>query len=223
MKKYVIIVAGGTGERMNSEIPKQFLLLNELPVLMRTILAFYNHDSNIDIILVLPEDHILYWKNICPQYNFTVKHRIVHGGQTRFHSVKNGLELVSHKQSLVAVHDGVRPLVSQATIQTCFDTAAIFGNAVPVVEIFESLRVLENNLNKSIDRTNLRIIQTPQVFKADQILGAYLQEFLLDFTDDASVIESTGKSIHLVSGNRENIKITTAQDLIIASALIEKF
>lgn len=221
MKKYVIIVAGGSGERMQSEIPKQFLLLNGLPILMRTLVAFYNFENQIQIILVLPEEHIEYWKNLCTEFNFRVDHKVTAGGKTRFHSVKNGLAFVTERDNLVAIHDGVRPLVSQSLLQTCFDTAAIMGNAIPALEINESLRLLTPAGNQTLNRTNVKLIQTPQVFKTEHIIRAYGQDYQESFTDDASVVESTGEKIHLVPGTSENIKITTSHDLNIASFLLQ--
>ena len=220
MKKYVIIVAGGAGERMQSEIPKQFLLLNGLPVLMRTLVAFYNFENQIQIVLVLPDKHVEYWKNLCKEFNFQINHLLVAGGKTRFHSVKKGLAVVTEQDSLVAIHDGVRPLISHSVIQTCFDTAAIMGNVVPAIEITESVRILIPEGNQALNRSDVKLIQTPQVFRAEMILKAYSQDYKESFTDDASVVENTGEKIHLVPGNRENIKITTSLDLTIASSLL---
>ena len=220
MKKYVIIVAGGAGERMQSEIPKQFLLLNGLPVLMRTLVAFYNFENQIQIVLVLPDKHVKYWKNLCKEFNFQINHLLVAGGKTRFHSVKKGLAVVTEQDSLVAIHDGVRPLISHSVIQTCFDTAAIMGNVVPAIEITESVRILIPEGNQALNRSDVKLIQTPQVFRAEMILKAYSQDYKESFTDDASVVENTGEKIHLVPGNRENIKITTSLDLTIASSLL---
>lgn len=221
MKKYAIIVAGGSGERMQSEIPKQFLLLNGIPVLIRTLVAFYNYENQIQIILVLPEKHMEYWKTLCIEFNFLVEHKLIAGGKTRFHSVRNGLAEITDTESLVAVHDGVRPLVSQSVIQSCFETARFMGNAVPAIEISESVRILTPQGNQPLNRSDIKLIQTPQVFKAEVILKAYRQDYNEAFTDDASVVENIAEKIHLIPGNKENIKITNAQDLIIASALLE--
>ncbi len=220
MRKYVIIVAGGSGKRMNTEIPKQFLLLNGLPVLMRTIYAFHNFENSIDIILVLPVQHIELWKTLCGQYNFTIEYKIAKGGKTRYQSVKNGLACVNVFESLIAVHDGVRPLVSRDLIQRCYETAAIKGNAIPVIEINDSMRIIIGQNNKPLARSEIRIVQTPQVFKFSQIFEAYQSEFKDTFTDDASVVEANGNIINLVHGISENIKITRNQDLTIASALL---
>lgn len=221
MKKYAIIVAGGSGERMQSEIPKQFLLLNGLPVLMRTLVAFYNFENQIQIILVLPEKHMEYWKTLCNEFNFRIEHMLVAGGKTRFQSVKNGLAEITDTESLVAIHDGVRPLVSQSVIQTCFETAKLMGNAVPAIEITESLRMLTPGGNQPLNRSDVKLIQTPQIFRAEVIIKAYRQNYMESFTDDASVVENLEENIHLIPGNKENIKITNAQDLILASALLE--
>lgn len=221
MTKYVIIVAGGSGQRMQSDIPKQFHLLNGLPVLMRTMVAFFNFENNIQIILVLPGEHIEDWKNLCLQFNFQLEHKIVPGGKTRFDSVKNGLAEISNTDSFIAIHDGVRPIVSQSLIQLCFDTAALTGNAIPAIEVNESVRLITSLGNQPLPRNDVKLVQTPQVFRAEQILKAYRQDYKETFTDDASVVESLGEKIHLVPGNRENIKITTQQDMVIASALLQ--
>jgi 2-C-methyl-D-erythritol 4-phosphate cytidylyltransferase len=221
MTKYVIIVAGGAGKRMQSDLPKQFLLLNGIPVLMRTMVPFFNFDNQIQIILVLPEEHMDYWKNLCVEFNFQLDHKIVAGGETRFRSVKNGLTEITDTGSLVAVHDGVRPLVSQSLIQTCFETAELMGNAVPAMEISESLRILTPEGNQLLNRSEVKLIQTPQIFRAEQILKAYRQDYKETITDDASVVENMGEKIHIVPGNRENIKITTLHDMVIASALLQ--
>ena len=224
MKKYAIIVAAGSGNRMNTETPKQFLLLNKLPVLMHTISAFCKYDKNIELILVLSENKLKYWEQLCKKHHFTVKHTIVKGGETRFHSVKNALSRVpgtSSTDELIAIHDGVRPLVSKATIERCYDTALKLGNAVPAVDVIESIRIIEHNTNKAVDRSKYKLIQTPQVFQGKLIKQAYEQKFIPQFTDDASVIEAAGHKINLVEGNRENIKITTDLDLLFARILIK--
>ncbi|MFN8255344.1 MAG: 2-C-methyl-D-erythritol 4-phosphate cytidylyltransferase [Bacteroidales bacterium] len=222
MQKYVIIVAGGRGNRFNSAVPKQFVKLLNLPVLMHTILAFYNYSPSIKIIIVLPEDQFKYWEKLCLKYNFSIPHRVVNGGVHRFHSVKNGLSLVG-KNSLVAVHDGVRPLIDAKTIDECFKMAENEGNAIPVVEPVDSIRELMNDgSNKVVDRQKFRLIQTPQVFKSDLIQLAYKQEYNNSFTDDAGVFETCFPgTIKLVEGNRQNIKITTPEDLIYAKAILK--
>ena len=214
MRKTVIIVAGGKGKRMSSDVPKQFLLIEGLPVLMHTIEAFYRYDETIQIIVVLPESEHSRWQNLCREHKFTVPHEVVGGGQERFHSVKNGLEKATG--DIIAVHDGVRPLVSVELIERCFSAAAIHKAIVPVTEIVDSLRILENGKNRILDRNICKIVQTPQVFEARILKKACLQEYNKNFTDDASVVEKSGEKITLVEGERQNIKITTPADLKIA-------
>ena len=220
MKHIVIIVAGGSGIRMQTNIPKQFLLLNEDPVLIRTIRAFHQYNPEMEIIVVLPQDQVKYWRTLCTKHRFNIPHEIVEGGKTRHHSVKNAMAGVEHG-ALVAVHDGVRPLITEALIRTCFDTAAILGNAVPVVELSESIRELEGEKNKRADRSRFRLVQTPQVFHSDQLIEAFGQPYKPVFTDEATLVESAGHRINLVKGQPDNIKITTALDLCIASTVLE--
>jgi len=217
----VIIVAGGSGKRMDSVIPKQFLELNGMPVLMWTIDRFYRYDQDLQIILVLPLDQVSYWERLCIQYRFEIKHEIAYGGETRFHSVKSGLKLV--KPGLItAIHDGVRPLVTYDTIQRCFSEAGDKGNAVPVIDINDSIREVYEGGSKVIDRGNLKIVQTPQVFRYEQLAKGYEQEYSQDFKDDATVVEKSGFAINLVPGNNENIKLTTPFDMKIASMWLEQ-
>jgi len=218
MNRYALIVAGGSGKRMGTEIPKQFLELAGKPVLMRTIERFSAFDPSIRIILVLPEDQPGYWEELKKKYSFSVLHMVVAGGPTRFDSVKNGLEKIDEK-GLVAIHDGVRPLVSTDTIKRCFEAAQKFGNAVPVISPADSVRMITEQGNMPVNRQYLRIIQTPQVFDSRLIKKAYLQEYSPDFTDDATILEKTGETIHLVEGNRENLKITNPGDIEIAETL----
>jgi len=224
MHKYAIIVAGGKGERMGDEIPKQFLLLNGKPILMHTIEKFKTTFPDIEIILALPENQFDFWEELCYKYHFTnISHQISKGGKTRFESVKNALKFIKVK-SVVAVHDGVRPLVSINTIKTCFKIAEEKENAIPVVEVVDSLRFIDkqNHTNKAVARSCYKVVQTPQCFKSELLLRAYQKNNNASFTDDASVVEQLGETINLVAGNPENIKITTPTDLIIAEALIEK-
>jgi 2-C-methyl-D-erythritol 4-phosphate cytidylyltransferase len=215
-----MIVAGGTGTRINAGIPKQFLLLGGYPVLMHTLDVFFRYDQHMYIILVLPEDQLTAWQKLCRKHEFRIRHEIKTGGATRFHSVKKNLaDIPDH--CLVAVHDGVRPLVSLTTIDRCFRSASAFGNAVPCVDIPETLRRLDERGNMQVDRTRFRLIQTPQVFESSILKKAYLQEYQTDFTDDAGVVESAGYKIHLVEGNPENIKITYPRDLTVASSLLQ--
>jgi len=219
MKQYAIIVAGGIGHRMGHEIPKQFLLINGTPLLMHTITAFYDFSSSIELVIVLPKEQMGFWVELCNKYRFKIPHKTVSGGKARFESVRNGLETIGNS-GLVAIHDGVRPLVSAALIKSCFDYALKHGNALPVLPISESVRAIDNNRNKPIDRTGIRVCQTPQVFLCEQIKKAYQQTESMDFTDDASVLESLGFSIHLLPGHSQNIKITTPLDLTIAEAIL---
>lgn len=221
LAKAVIIVAGGIGNRMNSNIPKQFLVVKKKPVLFYTITSFLQFDPSIQVILVLPSNHIKTWKRICLKYNIDLPHLIVEGGETRFHSVKNGLELIQ-SEKMIAVHDGVRPFVSVQTLTNCFKGAEINGNAVPFVPVIDSLRFYENGNSKSINRSKYVSIQTPQVFRSNELKEAYNQKYNDSFTDDASVVESIGKKIYLVEGNVENIKITNPLDLDIAKAIADK-
>lgn len=219
VKKSVIIVAGGSGSRMSSDIPKQFLLIGNRPILMHTIKRFSDYEKTIQIILVLPSFQQLFWQSLCQKYEFTIPHTIANGGETRFHSVKNGMEFISD-DCIVAIHDGVRPLVSKETIERCFEIAAKKGNAIPAIEVVDSLRFVDKNENKSVSRNNYRLIQTPQVFKSSFIKKAFEQEYIPSFTDDASVLEKMGETLFLVEGNKENIKITTPYDLLIANAIL---
>ncbi|MDD3079364.1 MAG: 2-C-methyl-D-erythritol 4-phosphate cytidylyltransferase [Paludibacter sp.] len=220
--KAVIIVAGGKGLRMNSDIPKQFIPINGFPVLMHTIRAFQNFNNKIQIIVVLPENQMSYWAGLCKKYAFDVKHEIAPGGETRFHSVKNGLKLIN-MPAIVAVHDGVRPFVSNNTIIKCFDAAEEYGTVIPVVDAVDSIRQITPHGNLSVDRNLYKMVQTPQVFDGELLLRAYEQTFSPLFTDDASVVESLGHKITLVEGNRENIKLTTAIDLEWAKIISKRF
>ena len=219
MEKFVVIVAGGSGSRMQAAIPKQFLLLKEKPILMHTIDAFKNYDEKCEIILVLPEKHFEYWKSLCSKYNYTAPHSLVKGGKTRFHSVLNALNKID-QPGIIAIHDGVRPLVSIQTINECMSVAAKKGNAVPVVVVNDSVRKIDLNISYAVERKNYRLVQTPQCFDSEIIKNAYQQKYSEHFTDDASVVEAIGVKINLVQGNSENIKITTSVDLKIAHALI---
>lgn len=220
MNKYVIIVAGGRGLRMGSELPKQFLLLGSKPVLMHTIEAFYRYDADIQVVLVLPRDHQDYWKSLCSSYHFEIPHRIVDGGETRFHSVRNGLQLIGDT-GLVGVHDGVRPFVSKEVIERCYLEAEQKQAVIPVVEVVETVRHLQGDESSTVPRNEYRLVQTPQVFSVPLLKKAYLQPYSPSFTDDASVVESFGEKVFLTEGNRENIKITTPFDLIIGKAWVE--
>lgn len=220
IKYHVIIVAGGSGQRMQMDIPKQFLLLDGLPILMHTINRFNETLPDAAIVLVLPSEHLAYWNELKIQFKFDVPHWITFGGDTRFQSVKNGLALVN--SGLVGIHDAVRPLVSSSTILRTFEAAKIHGAAVPVLQPSESMRILHaDGTSGAIIRNALRTVQTPQCFQAEKIIEAYKQEFHPDFTDDASVAERAGFNITLVDGNEKNIKITRPVDLLIAEMFLK--
>ncbi len=219
MQLYVVIVAGGSGKRMGAGMPKQFLELEGRPVLMHTIERFKTFNETIEIITVLPEDQIRHWVYLQEKHQFSIPQTLVKGGTARFFSVRHGLEFVSIP-GLVAVHDGVRPFVSIDTIKNCFETAEKLGNAIPAIPVAESLRMVSDGGNQPINRLLVRQIQTPQVFNAELLKKAYRQDYKPEFTDDATVLESTGEKINLVEGNRENIKITNPEDLVISKALL---
>lgn len=219
MDLYVVIVAGGSGKRMGAEIPKQFLELAGKPVLMHTIERFKSFNDAIEIITVLPENQLRFWIDLQKKHSFSVLHTLVKGGSNRFFSVRNGLKFVK-TPALVAIHDGVRPFVSIDTIKRCFDTAEKLGNAIPAISPTESLRIVSEQGSLPVDRFHVKQIQTPQVFNAGLIKKAYLQEYSPEFTDDATVFEKSGEKINLIEGNRENIKITNPEDLLISTGLL---
>lgn len=258
MKKYVLIVAGGKGLRMGGDLPKQFIPMEGKPLLMHTLEAFYRWDASARIILVLPEDHQPYWKMLCREIGCPVPHRIVTGGETRFHSVRNGLTFLAATYGraaadrvrderaapatagttapsvaletggdrpepfYIAVHDGVRPFVAPGVITACFEEAVRSGAAVPVLPMIDSLRESEGNGSRPVDRSRYFAVQTPQVFDGRLLLKAYAAPYDPSFTDDASVVEALGVPVGMVEGNRENIKITTPFDLLIAGALLKR-
>ena len=219
MKRHIIIVAGGKGLRMGGDIPKQFLPVCGKPVLMRTIEAFYAFDNQIHIILVLPVSQQAYWKDLCQTYNFNLLHEIADGGETRFHSVLNGLARV-HGEGLVGIHDGVRPFVSQEVIARCYAEAEQKKAVIPVIGVVETVRCLEGEDSVTVPRDKYKLVQTPQVFDVALLKRAYQQDYTDMFTDDASVVEALGEKVHLVEGNRENIKLTTPFDLKLAEMLV---
>lgn len=218
MKKYIIIVAGGKGLRMGGDIPKQFLPVCGKPVLMRTLEAFHAYDASMRLILVLPVSQQAYWKQLCEEYQFELVHEIANGGETRFHSVKNGLALVE-EDGLVGVHDGVRPFVSQEVITRCYEEAASLKAVIPVIGVVETVRHLTEEGSETVPRDQYKLVQTPQVFDVTLLRRAYQQEYTDLFTDDASVVEALGEKVYLVEGNRENIKLTTPFDLKLAELL----
>lgn len=220
---HTIIVAGGKGLRMGGDIPKQFIPVNGMPVLMYTIRRFREFDPQMHIVLVLPKDHQDYWRQLCSEYRFTDRHDIADGGSTRFHSSQNGIIALAEAPDtdIVAIHDGVRPLVSVETIGRCFTAAAESGAAIPVLPVIDTLRYVghadENGVNTeqghNVLRSDFRVVQTPQTFRLALLRRAFTQPFSERFTDDASVVEALGEKVTMVDGNRENIKITTPYDL----------
>ena len=218
---YIIIVAGGKGLRMGSDIPKQFLPIGGKPVLMRTLERFREYSKDIHIILVLPEAQQAYWHELCQEYHFDVEYTLANGGQTRFHSVQNGLAKVPDDAiGVVGVHDGVRPFPSIEVIRNCYTTAREKKAVIPVIPVVETVRHLEGDQSKTVPRDAYRLVQTPQTFDIQLLKAANRQPYNDGFTDDASVVEAFGYDITLVEGNRENIKITTPYDLKIAEVLI---
>jgi 2-C-methyl-D-erythritol 4-phosphate cytidylyltransferase len=208
----IIITAGGTGKRMGGDIPKQFLLLGETPILMQSIARFYTFDATAQLLVTLPEEWKTYWQELCDKHQFTIPHTLISGGKERFHSIQLALQHATGK--FVAVHDGVRPNVSQETIQRCFASARNTGSGIPVLEVTESLRqLLPDGTSKAVVRSNFRSVQTPQVFERSLLETAYKSPFHIGITDDASLVEEAGFTISLVEGNVENIKITTRVDL----------
>lgn len=258
MKKYALIVAGGKGLRMGGEVPKQFICLEGKPILMWTLEAFHRYDHDLQLIVVLPHDQRSYWEALCREHHFTLPHRIADGGDTRFHSVSNGLALTLEpsaptnqptltnqhaatnqsaltnqhalmnqlapmevEESLIAVHDGVRPFVSQEVLDRCFRAAEEHAAVIPVIPVIDTLRhITQQEESVTVSRSEYRLVQTPQVFQGRLLHRAYSQPYREEFTDDASVVESLGVPVTLVEGNRENIKLTTPFDLTIGSALL---
>ena len=218
--EYIIIVAGGKGLRMGSDIPKQFLPIGGKPVLMRTLERFREYAEDLQIILVLPKTQQDYWHELCQKYDFKVKYWLADGGETRFHSVQNGLSLVpDDAEGVVGVHDGVRPFPSIDVIRNCYETAREKKAVIPVIPVVETVRHLQGNISETVPRDEYRLVQTPQCFDIQLLKAANKQAYNDSFTDDASVVEAFGFNITLVEGNRENIKITTPYDLNIAEML----
>ncbi|MES2377976.1 MAG: 2-C-methyl-D-erythritol 4-phosphate cytidylyltransferase [Bacteroidota bacterium] len=220
-RNYAIIVAGGSGSRMLSNIPKQFMSLNGVPVLMHTMLAFYNSEAKPNLIVVLPEAYHTHWTKLCEMHDFTIPHQLVNGGETRFHSVKNGLDLIPYNDTIIAVQDAVRPLTSREIIDESYQYAAAKGNAVVAVKSRDSIRQLKNNVSVALTRDEIYLVQTPQTFQSVQLKNAYQQPFDPKFTDDASVVEGTGIQINLIEGSYQNIKITFPEDIAIAELLMK--
>ena len=216
MQKVALIVAGGKGERMNADIPKQFLLLNGTPILMHTLKQFSHFEK---IVLVLPPSQFKYWQELCNTYNFRQQHTLVTGGVTRFQSVKNGLDRIA-ENTIVAIHDGVRPLISTSLIDSLVAETGIGIGVIPIIPVKDSIRKVEGENSAHVDRSNLFKVQTPQCFLSADIQKAYTQDFTGTFTDDASVFEANGGKINTLIGEENNLKITTEEDLKIASILI---
>lgn len=219
---YAIIVGGGSGTRMQSAVPKQFLQLCGRPVLMHTIEAFYTSAVKPEIILVLPFPYHAYWQQLCIEHGFDIPHLLINGGETRFHSVKNGLDLIDNDMdALVAVHDAVRPLTGKRIIENSYQIAAEKGNAVTTVKSRDSVRLMLGDDTKSLVRDEVYLVQTPQTFQSAQIKKAYEQSYSAKFTDDASVVEEMGIKINLAEGDYKNIKITFPEDIAIAEMLLK--
>lgn len=218
---YIIIVAGGKGLRMGSNIPKQFLPIGGKPVLMRTLERFRQYSPTLQIILVLPKAQQDYWQKLCKEYAFDIDYQLADGGETRFHSVQNGLaKIPDNAQGVVGVHDGVRPFPSIDVIRNCYETAREKKAVIPVIPVVETVRHLKGDTSVTVPRNEYRLVQTPQTFDIQLLKAANRQPYNDGFTDDASVVEAFGFNITLVEGNRENIKITTPYDLKIAEVLI---
>ena len=205
---------------MQSVVPKQFLLLNGIPVLMHTINAFYTCQTKPQLIVVLPPDSHAYWNELCTVHNFNIPHQLVSGGETRFHSVKNGISLIEDEDAIIAVHDAVRPLVSKQTIDESYECALQYGNGIVAIKSRDSVRQIKNNRSVSLLRDEIYLIQTPQTFQSEQLKKAYQLPYNPAFTDDASVVEQTGVNINLISGSYQNIKITYPEDIAIAEFLL---
>lgn len=218
-KRGVIIVAGGSGRRMGGALPKQFMMLDNEPILARSINRMHEALPAAEIVVVLPEEHVELWKNIAARFD-VARHKIAIGGKERFHSVKNGLAALSDEVAIVGIHDAVRPLASKKLIIKLFLEAENSTAVIPVVAPIDSYRIVEGDDSRIIDRSALRMVQTPQLFQAEALRKAYEQPFSSTFTDDASVMEAAGHKVTLVEGERENIKITTPSDMLIAEAII---
>jgi 2-C-methyl-D-erythritol 4-phosphate cytidylyltransferase len=218
-KEYALIVAGGRGTRIKSSLPKQFIKLNGKPILLYTLEAFFRYSENISVVLVLPEDDFATWKSICEEFKFSKPIILQKGGDTRFQSVKNGLDKIGG-DGLVAIHDGVRPLVNADLIGASFRLAAVHGSAIAAVRLKESIRMTDQDHTKAVDRSLYRLIQTPQTFDVQLIKKAYQIKEDPTITDDAGVAEKSGHKISLFEGSYQNIKITTPEDLILAEALL---
>ena len=221
MSKAAIIVAGGSGRRLGGPVPKQFQTVKGRPLLMWTIEAFHAYDATMPLIVVLPKEHFDIWKALCMGHRFFIDHQVVAGGAERFHSVKSGLEKVEG-DGLVAVHDGVRPVVSSALIERCFEAAHHKGAAIPVVPVVPSIREITPDGSRALDRSILRVVQTPQCFHTDLLRKAFEQPYDAAFTDEASLVERLGVKVELVEGEADNLKVTSATDLFVAEHLLQR-
>lgn len=220
MKKFAIIVAGGTGTRMKGDVPKQFMLLSGKPVIQYSIEAFHLFDPSMQIILVVHPDFKAYWEKLCLEHKMVIPHRVVTGGKTRFDSVKNGLGLIED-DGLVAIHDAARPVIDAGFVSQLFSEAGTYGSAIPGIALNDTIRVIEGDTSEQLDRRFLRAMQTPQVFKVSELKRAYTQSFTQLFTDDASVMQAAGFPLHLADGRKDNIKITHIQDIAVAEVLLK--
>jgi 2-C-methyl-D-erythritol 4-phosphate cytidylyltransferase len=220
MKLYAIIVAGGSGQRMKSSIPKQFIELNGKPILMHTLEKFYSAKASINLIVVLPKSHHNTWSMLCKKHHFNIPHQICKGGETRFQSVKNGLALCTEK-GIIAVHDGVRPLVTPNFILNLYEETEAKKAVIPVCQIVESIRKVDGDNSQALDRSAYYSVQTPQCFQSGLLHKAYQQEEQNTFTDDASVVEALGEKVFLFEGETDNIKITSPKDILLAKALLK--
>lgn len=220
MKKYAIIVAGGTGTRMKGDVPKQFMPLSGKPVILYSVEAFHAYDPTLEIILVIHSEYLTLWEQLVRNFKVSIPHQVVAGGETRFDSVKNGLGLVNH-DGLIAVHDAARPIINKGFLESLFSAALTYGSAIPVLPVSDTIRVLDGNTSHQYDRTFLRAVQTPQIFKVSELQRAYTQSYQPTFTDDGSVMESAGFLLHLTEGRTDNIKITHPQDIAVAEVLIK--
>jgi 2-C-methyl-D-erythritol 4-phosphate cytidylyltransferase len=219
VENYVIIVAGGSGQRMLSEIPKQLLTIAGKPVLLYSLEAFSEAIPDINIILVLPEAYLKIWEKIIKKQQISIKHSLVAGGETRSQSVKNGLKLITGS-GLVAIHDGVRPIITTELIKNLFSEASSFGSAIPAIPVTDTVRHIQGDQSILIDRNQLRLVQTPQIFQSDIILKAYEKYGSESYTDDAAVVEKSGYEVHLCEGDPQNIKLTKPTDMLIAEAIL---